>query len=139
MTSRTAGDRSALGLAGVLAFAGVAHFVVPKGFDAIVPRALPGSARFWTYVSGAAEIGVAVGVARPQTRRVSATLAAALFVVVFPANVQMAIDYASRPAPEFAVSLIRLPLQIPLIWWALRVRKRAGAATAVTRHPRQPA
>jgi uncharacterized membrane protein len=119
-------NRSALGLAGVLAVAGVAHFVAPDGFDAIVPRVLPGSRRFWTIVSGAAEVVVAVGVARPATRRVSATGAAVLFVLVFPANVQMAIDWRSRPAPEFAASLLRLPLQIPLVWWAGRVRKQAA-------------
>ena len=129
-------NRAALGLAGVLAVAGVAHFVVPDGFDAIVPRVLPGSRRFWTVVSGVAEIGVAVGVARPSTRRVSALGAAALFVLVFPANVQMAIDWRSRPLPEFGASLLRLPLQIPLVWWAWRVRKNArprGSAAIVVR------
>lgn len=120
------GNRAALGLAGVLAVAGIAHFVVPDGFDEIVPRALPGSRRFWTWMSGAAEIGVAVGVARPATRRVSALAAALLFVLVLPANVQMAIDWRSRPRPEFAASLARLPLQIPLVWWAWRVRKNAA-------------
>ena len=129
-------NRAALGLAGVLAFAGVAHFVVPDGFDAIVPRALPGSRRFWTWLSGAAEIGVAVGIARPATRRLSALGAAALFVLVFPANVQMAIDWRSRPIPDFAASLVRLPLQIPLVWWAWRVRRHAapyGSAVVVVR------
>lgn len=117
----------------MLAFAGVAHFVAPDGFDAIVPRLLPGSRRFWTALSGAAEIGVAIGVARPATRRVSAALAAVLFVSVFPANVQMAIDWRSRPAPEFAVALLRLPLQIPLVFWAWRVRTRATTRAAIPR------
>jgi uncharacterized membrane protein len=123
--TQNAQDRGALGLAGVLAVAGVAHFVTPKGFDAIVPHALPGSERFWTVVSGAAELTLAVGVARPKTRRLSATLAALLFVAVFPANVQMAVDWRSRPAPELALAVLRLPLQIPLIWWAWRVRNRS--------------
>ena len=121
-------DRGALGLAAVLAVAGVAHFVKPEGFDAIVPHRLPGSERFWTNISGAAEIGVAIGVAVPRTRRRVATLAALLFVAVFPANVQMAVDWRSRSTPEFAASLLRLPLQIPLIWWAWRVRSRSGQA-----------
>ncbi len=58
-------DRLALGLAGLLAFAGVAHFATPRSFDSIVPHVLPGSGRFWTYVSGAGELCLAVGVARP--------------------------------------------------------------------------
>ena len=118
-------DRQALGLAGVLAVAGIAHFAVPDNFDAIVPHALPGTERFWTNVSGVAELAVAAGVAWPRTRRVSATLAAVLFVCVFPANVQMAVDWRTRSRPEFAAALLRLPLQIPLIWWAWRVRERS--------------
>jgi uncharacterized membrane protein len=127
MSSRPAAgrDRSAWALAGILTVAGVAHFAKPDGFDVIVPRLLPGSARFWTYVSGAAEIGVGVGVARPASRRVSAGLAALLFVAVFPANVQMAVDWRNRPGSEFALALLRLPLQIPLVWLAWRVRRRA--------------
>ena len=117
-------DGQALALGGLLAFAGVAHFINPDGFDEIVPHLLPGSATLWTSVSGAAEICLAIGVAVPTTRRVAATLTAVFFVLVFPANVQMAVDWATRPAPEFAIALLRLPLQIPLIWWAWHVRSR---------------
>jgi uncharacterized membrane protein len=105
--------------------AGVAHFVSPKGFDEIVPHALPGSARMWTVLSGAAELTVAGMVAVPRTRRVGAQLAAGLFVVVFPANVQMAIDWSGRRLPQRLIAYGRLPLQIPLIWLALRVRRSA--------------
>ena len=41
--------------AGFLGTTGVLHFAKPEHYDAIVPRALPGSARFYTYASGAAE------------------------------------------------------------------------------------
>jgi uncharacterized membrane protein len=119
-------DVWATALAGLLAIAGVAHFVVPEGFDAIVPHLLPGSRRMWSLAAGVAELVVAAGVAQPRTRRVGATGAAILFVAVFPANVQMAVDWRSRPAWEFAGALLRLPLQIPLIWWAIRVRTRAA-------------
>jgi uncharacterized membrane protein len=118
-------DRWALGLAGLLLVAGVVHFVAPTGFDDIVPRVLPGSARGWTLLSGAGELVLAAGVAWPRTRRVAATVTAAFFIVVFPANVQMAIDWSSRSTPEFAIALVRLPLQLPLIWWAWRVRVHA--------------
>jgi uncharacterized membrane protein len=118
-------DGWALALAGLLAVAGTMHFVSPDNFESIVPHLLPGSGTFWTYVSGAAELGLAVGVAWPTTRRTAATLAAVFFVLVFPANVQMAVDWASRSAPEFAIALLRLPLQIPLIWWAWHVHTRS--------------
>ena len=51
-----------------------------------------------------------------------------LFAAVFPANVQMAIDWRHRAAPLRAVVIGRLPLQVPLIWWALRVRAHASNA-----------
>jgi uncharacterized membrane protein len=119
------GNTVALGLAGVLGVAGVAHFVRPEFFDEIVPHALPASPRTWTYVSGIAELACAAAVARPSTRRIGGLAAAALFVAVFPANVQMAVDWRDRPASEQAAALGRLPLQIPLVLWALKVRRDA--------------
>lgn len=106
----------------MLAFAAIAHVVVPGAFDSIVPHVLPGPARLWTYVSGATEISLAMGLAWPPTRRSAATLTAVFFVLVFPANIQMAVEWASRPAPAFAVALLRLPLQLPLVWWAWGLR-----------------
>ena len=54
-------------------------------------------------------------------------MAAALFVVVFPANVQMAINWADRPRAQRLLAYGRLPLQIPLIWLALRVRRSVAS------------
>jgi len=120
-------DGWALALAALLAIAGVAHFVSPDSFDGIVPHVLPLPQRFWTTVSGIVELGLAAGVAWPRTRRWAATFATVFFVLVFPANVQMAVDWASRPTSEFVVALFRLPLQLPLIWWAWHVRTRAAS------------
>jgi uncharacterized membrane protein len=111
----------AVALASLLAAAGLTHFARPQPYDAIVPRWLPGSARGWTYASGAAELAVAAAVACPGTRRGGSLAAAALFVAVFPANVQMAADWRHRPLPQRAAAYARLPLQVPLIWWALRI------------------
>nr|WP_223190339.1 hypothetical protein [Streptomyces sp. TRM68416] len=116
-------------LAGLLATAGVAHFAAPRQFDAIVPRSLPGTPRTWTYVSGAAELALAAGIALPRTRKTAARAAAAFFVGVFPANVKMAVDYRHRPAPARAAALGRLPLQVPLVLWARSVA-RGGEAQA---------
>ncbi len=77
----------ALRLAALLFGAGTLHFVRPRPFDAIVPRALPGSARTYTYASGVvAELATAAALAVPRTRRLGGTLATALFVAVFPAT-----------------------------------------------------
>jgi uncharacterized membrane protein len=115
-------DRSAYALAALLAVAGTTHFVMPHPYDTIVPRLLPGPPRAWTLASGAAELACALAVAQPRTRRMGATAAAILFVAVFPANVQMAIDWRSRPLSDRLVAYGRLPLQIPLVIWALRIR-----------------
>ena len=122
MTSRRPGARA---LAALLTTTGVLHLAAPAPFDAIVPRRLPGTPRFWTFASGLAELAVAAAVAVPGTRRLGATAAAALFVGVFPANVQMARDWSDRSAAARAVAWGRLPLQVPLVAWALAVRRHA--------------
>jgi uncharacterized membrane protein len=112
---------AAAGLALFLATAGISHFARPKMYDAIVPGFLPGSPRTWTYLSGVAELAVAAAVAVPRSRRAGAFAAAALFVAIFPANVKMAHDWRHRPPAHRIAAYGRLPLQGPLIWWALRV------------------
>ncbi|MET8749957.1 hypothetical protein ABZW32_07690 [Streptomyces sp. NPDC004667] len=114
---------SPLLLAGLLAGAAVAHAALPKQFDAVVPRALPGTPRQWTYASGAAELVLAAGVAHPRTRRVAALATAAFFVGVFPANVKMAADARRRSPALRAVAVARLPLQVPLVLWARSVSR----------------
>ncbi|MBW8797742.1 MAG: hypothetical protein JF597_30410 [Streptomyces sp.] len=116
-------ERSPLLLAGLLATAGAAHFAAPKQFDATIPKALPGSPRAWTYGSGAVELALAAGIALPRTRKAAARAAAAFFVGVFPANVQMAVDWQKRPEPLRTAALARLPLQIPLVLWARGVAR----------------
>ncbi|MFJ7587795.1 hypothetical protein ACIQZO_10475 [Streptomyces sp. NPDC097617] len=117
---------SPLLLAGLLAGAAVAHAAAPRQFDATVPRSLPGSPRMWTYASGVAELALAAGVAHPRTRRAAALATAAFFVGVFPANVKMAADARHRSPSARAVTLARLPLQVPLVLWARKVSRDAG-------------
>ena len=64
---------------------------------------------------------LAAAVAHPRTRRAGGFAAAALFAAVFPANVKMARDWLRLPPAYRAAAYGRLPLQAPLIWWALRV------------------
>jgi uncharacterized membrane protein len=117
-------SRAATALAASLAASGVLHFARPRPFDSIVPRSLPGSPRVWTYLSGAAELTVAAAVACPGTRRLGGLAAAGLFAAVFPANVKMAADWRRASPALGAIGYARLPFQIPLIWWGLRVARR---------------
>jgi uncharacterized membrane protein len=128
----TADPRSAQLLAGLLAAAAAAHFAHPRLFDPLVPQGLPGDARAWTYGSGVAELAVAAAVALPRSRRAGALAATGLFVAVFPANVKMALDWRARPAPFKAAAYARLPLQVPLVWWAARVARAARRESATS-------
>ena len=122
--SPTRGERGlAVVLAAFLGFAGVSHFTNPDFFNEIVPPWLPPNEIFWTWVSGVAEIVVAVLVARRSTRRTGAIAAAWLFVAVYPANLYMAWDWRDRPWAEQAISLGRLPFQVLFIWVAIRVAR----------------
>ncbi len=107
----------------ILGVAGVLHFLQPQPFDQIVPSWVPGSPRLSTYASGAAEVALAAGLNHPATRKVAARAAAALFVAVFPANVEMARQWVPQSRAKAAISLLRLPLQIPLVTSALRLAR----------------
>lgn len=117
--------RDAWALAALLAAAGTTHLLLPGPYDRIVPRALPGRPRHWTYASGVAELAVAAAVAHPRTRALGGYGAAALFVAVFPANVRMAVDWRRASPARRAMAYARLPLQAPLVLWGLRVARRA--------------
>jgi uncharacterized membrane protein len=112
-------------LAVMLLGTGVTHFVAPKPFDVIVPAELPGTARFYTYASGAAEIATGALLLVPRTRRIAGLAAAALFVAVFPANVNMVRLWWGRPWPMRIAAIVRLPLQIPMVAQAVKVWRTA--------------
>ncbi|HYD10921.1 MAG TPA: hypothetical protein VEA78_12540 [Acidimicrobiales bacterium] len=119
--------RSHHALAGVLAAAGVAHFVVPEPFEEIIPAPLRDHDTLLTYASGVAELACAAGLLPAKTRRAAALATALLFVLVFPANVQMALDGGGDRVPAWA-AWARLPLQVPLLVWAIRIASRRSAS-----------
>lgn len=122
----SADTRRALGLSALLAGAAGTHFAVPKVYDAMIPDLLPGTPRMWTYGSGVVEFATAAAILAPPTRRTGALAAAALFTGVLPANVKMAIDARTSDSAAYRLgTILRLPLQVPLIVWALKVRSRA--------------
>ena len=60
-----------------------------------------------------------------QTRRSAALAAAALFLAVFPGNVNMVRLWWDKPWPMRIFALARLPLQIPMITAALKVARNS--------------
>jgi uncharacterized membrane protein len=119
---------SRLGLAAFMVAAGLLHFVIPASYQRIVPR-LIGHARALVAISGVIEVVAGVLLAVPRTRRVGAWLTLVLLVLVWPANIQMALDGgiagAGFPANSALLSWLRVPLQLPLVAWAYRLTGRA--------------
>jgi uncharacterized membrane protein len=112
-------------LAIAMMLVGVLHFANPDPFVRIVPAALP-APLLLVYVSGFFEILGGAGLLVPRVRRAAAWGLIALYVAVFPANVNMALNHISltpdHPIPVPAL-WARLPLQavlIALAWWFTR-------------------
>jgi uncharacterized membrane protein len=97
---------------------GVLHLVKPEPFETIVPPQLPVPGAL-VAASGAAEVLGGLGVLPKKTRRLAGWGIAALLVAVFPANLYMALDDARFGAIPTWMRWARLPLQLPLIGWAL--------------------
>lgn len=83
-------ERSRRLLAGFFVTAGTMHFVVPRAYEAMMPRSLPRH-REAVAVSGIAEIAGGLAVLPPPTRRLARWWLLALLLAVFPANVHMAL------------------------------------------------
>jgi uncharacterized membrane protein len=114
-------NRLAKVLALFLGFAGISHFVNPSFFNDIVPPWLPPSPEFWTYISGVAEVAIAIALIRPSTRRIGALAAVWLFIAVYPANIYMVWDWRNEVASQQFISWARLPFQFLFIWVALKI------------------
>lgn len=107
---------------------GAMHFVAPEPFVRIVPAWLP-AARALVLVSGAFEILGGLGLLVPRARRLASLGLIALYVAVFPANVNMAVHQISigdAPMPTWAL-WARLPLQAAFIAWAWWVGREGRA------------
>lgn len=98
---------------------GILHFAIPSPFIKIVPSLLP-APRTLVYVSGFFEILGGIGLLIPFVSRAAAWGLIALFIAVFPANINMAVNHIHLQgvpdSPWFQV--FRLPFQGVLIAWA---------------------
>lgn len=110
-------------LALVFVAAGALHFLIPQFYVAIVPPYLPAHLLL-VYVSGFFEMLGGVGLLAPASlygipaRSIAAWGLIVLLIAVMPANIYMVTDHAKFAAIPLWVLWLRLPLQLPLIWWA---------------------
>lgn len=101
---------------------GITHFLSPDPFVRIVPAALPWPLAL-VYVSGICEIAGGVGLFPRATRKYASWWLIALYLAVFPANINMAIHdiqlSEGGEMPNWAM-WARLPVQallIALVYW----------------------
>ncbi len=121
----TVSQKPAYRMAAMLIGIGLGHFAAPKPFDTIVPAELPGGPRFYTYASGVAEVGIGAMLLAPRTRRTGALAAIALFLAVYPANINMVRLWWDKGWPARIAALARLPFQVPMVVQAVRIRRAA--------------
>ncbi|MEO6818127.1 MAG: MauE/DoxX family redox-associated membrane protein [Ginsengibacter sp.] len=97
--------------------AGINHFIHPETYMKIMPSYLPWHS-FLVSISGVIEIGLGLLLIPNRTRRFAVWGIIALLIAVFPANIQMALDYYHSHNPNLWIAILRLPIQVLLIWWA---------------------
>jgi uncharacterized membrane protein len=102
---------------------GVMHFVNPDPFVKIVPAFLPAPLAL-VYISGVFEIVLGWLLIPERTRPLGKWGLIALFVAVFPANINMAVNQIQlspeSPMPGWMM-WARLPFQllfVGVVWWA---------------------
>ncbi len=101
--------------------AGAMHFIAPRPYLGIMPPVLPHPLAL-VYISGVFEMLGGIGVLVPFARRFSGWGLILLLLAVFPANIYMFTHELSVHGwTGFAlIGLLRLPLQLALIWWVWR-------------------
>lgn len=106
-------------LAAFMTLAGLNHFLSPDVYVGMMPAVLPAPLAL-VYLSGVAEIAGGLGLLHPSTRKLAAWGLVALFIAMFPANINMAVNklpLGARDVPLWAL-YARLPLQLVFIAWA---------------------
>jgi uncharacterized membrane protein len=97
--------------------AGVFHFVSTRFFEKMMPSFIPYHKEI-VYISGVIEIILALMLLVDELRSLASKFIIVLLIAVFPANIQMSIDYWKKKNPFVWLTIVRLPLQFVLIWWA---------------------
>ena len=107
-------------LALIFVITGILHFTHTNKFVQIVPPFIP-APEAMVYISGVFEILGAIGLLISRYSRLAAFGLVLLLIIIFPANIYMAVKniqlggIMNNPVLQW----IRLPFQGVLIWWVL--------------------
>lgn len=109
--------------------AGINHFLNPAFYERIIPPAFP-SPHLLNLISGFFEIVGGLGLLVRPLRRTAGWGLIALLIVVFPANIYMAMHptlFNATPSTLWTIGVwLRLPLQAVLIAWVWLVSFERG-------------
>ena len=103
--------------------AGINHFIHPLFYKKIMPPYIPWHMPM-IYASGIIEILLGILLIPFATRRLAAWGIIFLLIAIFPANINMMLNYLDEKDPDLWITVLRLPLQILLIWWAYTFTKK---------------
>ena len=107
---------SLLMMSAIYCFAGFSHFRKPNIFLKITPKWVPYPEKINIAV-GAIEVILGIALLFSMTRNYAAMGIIALLIAVFPANIYH-FQQARRNKKHIIPTLIRLPVQALLIYWA---------------------
>lgn len=104
-------------MASLYLLAGLNHFRVPRMYTRMIPPAFP-APKALNIISGIAEIILGILLCIPETSAYAAWGIIALLIAIFPANVYMLMNKKAGMGVPKLILIMRLPLQLVLIWWA---------------------
>jgi uncharacterized membrane protein len=119
--------------------AGAMHFVVPLGYEAIMPRRITRWRRELVILSGVAEIAGGLAVFPARTRRAARWWLLGTLAAVYPANINLAINAKDFPfiPPAWRPALwVRLPVQFLFGWLTWRATRRSASTRSEPRQSR---
>lgn len=105
--------------------AGANHFINQAFYLKMMPPVLP-APLFLNYLSGFFEIALGVLLLIPKFTRRAAWGIIALLILVYPANIYMALNADLFPEFNPLLVYLRLPVQFLLIAWAFALTKNNG-------------
>jgi uncharacterized membrane protein len=112
----SARSAAAIGLGALFMFTGIGHFIQTEPMSKMLPPWVPAPV-FLVYLTGILEFAIAAGFFIPRLRRLTGFVAAALLVLLFPANIYAAANHVPMGghASGLEYLLVRAPLQV-IIW-----------------------
>ena len=103
-------------MAFIYTIAGINHFRSPSMYQKIIPPYFP-NPKLLNILSGIAEIIFGIALVIPVLSTYAAWGIIALLIAVFPTHIYMYQDKKARMGLPKWVLLLRMPLQLALIYW----------------------